>query len=304
MEFSGKPILIVVVGPTAVGKTNLCLKLAKKFDTEIISCDSRQFYREMNLGTAKPSLQELNEVRHHLINSHSIEENYDVKSFEEDVLGLLDQLFQTHQVVIMTGGSGLFADAVTEGMDEMPEIPTGLRQEVIREYQEKGLDYLQEEVKRLDPAYFEKVDQQNPQRLMRALEVCRGTGKPFSSFRVKTTVERPFRTIKIGLNRDREELYSRIDLRMDQMVDSGLFEEAESLMDQRHLNSLQTVGYQEIFGMLEGKYDREEAIRLLKRNSRRYAKRQLTWFRRDEKIHWFHPDQEEEIMAMIEDQIS
>ncbi|WP_268035222.1 tRNA (adenosine(37)-N6)-dimethylallyltransferase MiaA [Algoriphagus sp. PAP.12] len=304
MDFSEKPILILVVGPTAVGKTNLCLNLAKKFDTEIISCDSRQFYREMNLGTAKPTKEELSEVLHHMINSHSIEENYDVKSFEEDVLELLDQLFQKHRVVIMTGGSGLFADAVTEGMDEMPEIPAGIREQVIKEYQEKGLEFLQEEVKRLDPAYFELVDQQNPQRLMRAVEVCRGTGKTFSSFRVKSKIERPFKTIKIGLNRDRDELYSRIDLRMDQMVETGLFEEAESLFDKRHLNSLQTVGYQEIFAMLEGKYDREEAIRLLKRNSRRYAKRQLTWFRRDEKIHWFHPDQEDEIIAFIENQIS
>jgi tRNA dimethylallyltransferase len=304
MDFSEKPILILVVGPTAVGKTNLCLNLAKKFDTEIISCDSRQFYREMNLGTAKPTKEELSEVLHHMINSHSIEENYDVKSFEEDALELLDQLFQKHQVVIMTGGSGLFADAVTEGMDEMPEIPAGIREQVIKEYQEKGLEFLQEEVKRLDPNYFELVDQQNPQRLMRAVEVCWGTGKTFSSFRVKSKIERPFKTIKIGLNRDRDELYSRIDLRMDQMVETGLFEEAESLFDKRHLNSLQTVGYQEIFAMLEGKYDREEAIRLLKRNSRRYAKRQLTWFRRDEKIHWFHPDQEDEIIAFIENQIS
>lgn len=304
MDFSEKPILILVVGPTAVGKTNLCLNLAKKFDTEIISCDSRQFYREMNLGTAKPTKEELSEVLHHMINSHSIEENYDVKSFEEDALELLDQLFQKHRVVIMTGGSGLFADAVTEGMDEMPEIPAGIREQVIKEYQKKGLEFLQEEVKRLDPAYFELVDQQNPQRLMRAMEVCRGTGKTFSSFRVKSKIERSFKTIKIGLNRDRDELYSRIDLRMDQMVETGLFEEAESLFDKRHLNSLQTVGYQEIFAMLEGKYDREEAIRLLKRNSRRYAKRQLTWFRRDEKIHWFHPDQEDEIIAFIENQIS
>lgn len=304
MDISKKPILILVVGPTAVGKTNLCLNLAKKFDTEIISCDSRQFYREMNLGTAKPTREELKEVPHHMINSHSIEENYDVKSFEEDSLELLDQLFQKHKVVIMTGGSGLFADAVTEGMDEMPEITAGIREELIKEYQEKGLEFLQNEVKRLDPDYFEIVDQQNPQRLMRALEVCRGTGKTFSSFRMKIKIERPFETIKIGLNRDRDELYSRIDLRMDLMVEAGLFEEAESLFDKRNLNSLQTVGYQEIFGMLEGKYDREEAIRLLKRNSRRYAKRQLTWFRRDEKIHWFHPDQEDEIIAFIENQIS
>ncbi|TDQ18574.1 tRNA dimethylallyltransferase [Algoriphagus boseongensis] len=298
-----KKFLILVVGPTAVGKTDLCIKLAKKFNTEIISCDSRQFYREMNLGTAKPSSQELAEVKHHLVNSLSIQDDYDVKRFEQEALGILDKLFSKKNVVIMTGGSGLFADAVTEGLDDMPDLAPEVRELVIKEYQEKGLEWLQQEVEKGDPEYFAQVDRQNPQRLMRALEILRGTEKKFSSFRVKRKVERPFTTLKIGLDRDREELYSRIDQRMDQMIAQGLFEEAESLFEYRVFNALQTVGYTEIFGYLEGNYDRDEAIRLLKRNSRRYAKRQLTWFRRDEQIQWFHPEQTEEIIQWVATQI-
>ncbi len=295
--------MILVVGPTAVGKTDLCLNLAKKFKTEIISCDSRQFYREMNLGTAKPSTEELSEVPHHLINSLSIEEAYDVRKFEQDVLTLLEQLFSTHRVVIMTGGSGLFADAVVKGLDDIPEVDPDIRPKIIWEFEEKGLEWLQNEVEQADPEYFSQVDRLNPQRLMRALEVCRGTGLKFSSFRVKKKTDRPFKTIKIGLNRDREDLYRRIDLRMDEMIEKGLFEEAEALFDKRHLNALQTVGYSEIFGYLEGQYDREETVRLLKRNSRRYAKRQLTWFKKDPDIQWFHPDQSAEIFSWIQDQM-
>ncbi|MDF2158146.1 tRNA (adenosine(37)-N6)-dimethylallyltransferase MiaA [Algoriphagus sp. CAU 1675] len=301
---SNSTYLILVVGPTAVGKTDLCLNLAKKFNTEIVSCDSRQFYRELNLGTAKPSPKELSEVPHHLINSLSIEEDYDVKKFEEDALLILDHLFQKHQVVIMTGGSGLFADAITRGFDEIPDIDPEIRSQLIQEYEQKGLEFLQKEVQRLDPEYYSQVDVQNPQRLMRALEVYRGTGMPFSSFRRKTIVQRPFKIIKVGLTRDREELYQRIDLRMDQMIEAGLFEEAAQFFDKRNLNALQTVGYQEIFGYLEGKYDKKEADRLLKRNSRRYAKRQMTWFRRDQEIQWFHPSQEKEILEWIESQIA
>ncbi|SFU17405.1 tRNA dimethylallyltransferase [Algoriphagus locisalis] len=300
---SNQSYLILVVGPTAVGKTDLCLNLAKKFKTEIVSCDSRQFYREMNLGTAKPSSDELNEVPHHFINSLSIEQEYDVRKFEREALALLDSLFQNHQVVIMTGGSGLFADAVVNGLDEMPEIDPGVRARIIEEYEEKGLVFLQEEIAKNDPEYFAKVDQKNPQRLMRALEIWRGTGQKFSSFRVKSKKERPFEVIKIGLERDREELYSRIDTRMDQMITAGLFDEADALFGKRHLNALQTLGYSEIFGYLEGKYDKEEAIRLLKRNSRRYAKRQMTWFKKDESIRWFSPEMQEEIQEFLINQI-
>lgn len=295
--------LILVVGPTAVGKTSLCLSLAKRYQTGILSCDSRQFYREMNLGTAKPSPSELTQVHHYFINSRSIEEDYDVKQFEKDAINLLEQLFVKNAVVVMTGGSGMFADAVTDGLDEMPEIDPSIRQSIIEEYQIKGLSFLQEEVKNSDPVYYEVVDQQNPQRLMRALEVFRGTGKPFSNFRIKQKKNRPFEVIKIGLERPREELYQRIESRMDQMIASGLFDEADSLFGKRKLNALQTLGYTEIFDFMEGKYDREEAIRLLKRNSRRYAKRQLTWFKKDTAVKWFNPDNEGAILAYLDTHI-
>lgn len=295
--------LILVVGPTAVGKTDLCLKLAKKFNTEIVSCDSRQFYKETNLGTAKPSLSELAQARHHLINTLSIEEDYDVKQFEKDALEALNGIFQTHSVAIMTGGSGLFADAITQGFDDIPNVDPEIRSRLIAQFELNGLEWLRSEVCQADPEYYEQVDRQNPQRLLRALEVYIGTGSKFSRFRVKKQVVRSFRTIKIGLERDREELYKRIDSRMDQMIASGLFTEAEALFEKRHLNALQTVGYSEIFGYLEGRYGREEAVRLMKRNSRRYAKRQLTWFRRDPEIRWFHPDQAEEILAWVSSQI-
>ena len=297
---TGKKFLILVVGPTAVGKTDLCLKLAKKFNTEIISCDSRQFYREMNLGTAKPSLEELKEVRHHFINSLSIEDGYDVRKFEQEAIQLLENLFSGHQAMIMAGGSGLFADAVVKGLDDIPDIDAEIRNEIIREFEQHGLQWLQQQVKYADPEYFGQVDRQNPQRLMRALEVFRGTGLKFSSFWLKKHSSRPFETIKIGLNRDRNELYQRIDFRMDMMIEKGLFDEAATLFSKRHFNALQTVGYSEVFGFMEGKYDRNEAIRLLKRNSRRYAKRQLTWFRKDPEIQWFHPDQENEINSWIQ----
>jgi tRNA dimethylallyltransferase len=296
--------LILVVGPTAVGKTDLCLKLAKKFQTEILSCDSRQFYREMNRGTAKPSADELAEVPHHFINNLSITDAYDVRKYEEEALDLLGKLFQKHRVVILTGGTGLFADVVVNGMDAIPEVAPEIREEIIHEYQSKGLTWLQVAVQEVDPEFYAQVDRANPQRLMRALEIWRGTGLKFSSFRTKNKVKRPFEVIKIGLDRPREELYRRIDSRMEQMLAKGLFAEAEGLFEKRGLNALQTLGYTEIFDFLEGKYDKEELIRLLKRNSRRYAKRQLTWFRRDPLIHWFHPSEEQEILAFIEDQIA
>lgn len=296
--------LILVVGPTAVGKTDLCLKLAKKFQTEILSCDSRQFYREMNRGTAKPSLQELAEVPHHFINNLSITDSYDVRKYEEEALELLSHLFQKHRVVLMTGGTGLFADAVVHGMDEIPEVAAQIRQEIIQEYQSKGLSWLQGAVKMVDPEFYEQVDQANPQRLMRALEVWKGTGLKFSGFRTKKKAVRPFEVIKIGLDRPREELYQRIDQRMEAMLAEGLYEEAESLFEKRGLNALQTLGYTEVFDFLEGKYDQMELVRLLKRNSRRYAKRQLTWFKRDAQICWFHPDEQEKIGSFIENQIA
>jgi len=257
----------------------------------------------MNVGTAKPSEDELQQVPHHFINSLSIDENYDVRMYEKDSLELLERLFDKHQVVIMTGGSGMFADAVTNGMDEIPAVDAVIRKQIIEEYTAHGLEHLQQEVAKNDAEYYSQVDQKNPQRLMRALEVIRGTGRPFSSFRIKNKVERPFQIIKVGLEREREELYARIDSRMDQMIGSGLFDEAKSLFNKRELNALQTVGYTEVFGFLNGDYTKEEAIRLLKRNSRRYAKRQLTWFRKDPTIRWFHPEQEGAVEDYIKDQM-
>ncbi|MBS9524804.1 tRNA (adenosine(37)-N6)-dimethylallyltransferase MiaA [Litoribacter alkaliphilus] len=291
--------LIVVAGPTAVGKTDMCIKIAKKFNTSIISSDSRQFFREMEIGTAKPTLEERQQVAHHFIDSLSIHDQYDVRRFENDTLNLLNSLFETHDCVIMTGGSGLYIDAVCKGFDEMPEIPSQIRESLNELFQNEGIEVLQKRLKQVDPEYFEMVDRHNPQRLIRALEVFEGTGKPFSSFRLKNTVERPFNLIKIGLERDRELLYERINLRMDQMIEQGLFEEAEKIFPYRHLNALQTVGYSEIFGYLDGKYDKEEAVRLLKRNSRRYAKRQLTWFKKDPDMVWFSPDEAESIIKHI-----
>jgi len=301
--FKRNKYLITVVGPTAVGKTSLCLKIAKKFDTEIISADSRQFYRETNLGTAKPSIQELEEVKHHYIGHKSVFDTYDVKAFERDTLALLEGFYKEKDLAILTGGSGLFIDAICNGMDEIPDVDPELRQKLIGSYQENGIVFLQKELQLYDPVYFSEVDLNNPQRLMRALEVCMGTGKPYSSFRKKSKIQRPFQVIKIGLKREREELYGRIEQRMDAMIAQGLFEEAASLFEYRHLNALHTVGYTEIFGYLEGKYDKDEAIRLLKRNSRRYAKRQMTWFKRDADMTWFHPEQDSEIITFISKKI-
>lgn len=286
-------------GPTAVGKTAFSIQLAQALKTEIISADSRQLYRQMTIGTAKPEVHELRAVPHHFIDIIEPDTEYNAGQFERDALLLLEQLFEQHQTVVVAGGSGLYVQALVRGMDQMPEVPPSFREALNREFHEKGLSPLLAELQSSDPAYFESVDKQNPARILRALEVCRATGAPYSSFRKQAFTSRSFETIKIGLERPREELYSRIDLRMDQMIAQGLFEEAERLYPYRQLNALQTVGYQEIFGYMEGAYDREETIRLLKRNSRRYAKRQLTWFKKDEDFCWFHPHQLEEALAFI-----
>jgi len=292
-----------VAGPTAVGKTDLCINLAKKFNTTIISADSRQFYKEINIGTAKPTTAQLAEVQHHFIDTLSIHQEYDVGKFEMDALQLLDKLFLDTDLVIMTGGSGLYLDAVTKGFDAMPAIDPSVRALLNATYEKEGLLNLQKKLLDADPAYYEKVDLNNPQRLIRALEVYHSSGKPYSSFHKQQVNPRPFNTTKIALERDREELYSRIDQRMDQMIAEGLFEEATALYPYRAHNALQTVGYKEIFGYMDGEYDIAEAIRLLKRNSRRYAKRQMTWFRKDEAYRWFHPSQTQEIIKYIADSL-
>ncbi|QHT70272.1 tRNA (adenosine(37)-N6)-dimethylallyltransferase MiaA [Rhodocytophaga rosea] len=292
--------LIVVVGPTAVGKTDLCVRLAKQLGAEIISADARQFFREMNIGTAKPSLEERGGVSHHLINSHSIVDSYNAGDFERDALQILEQLYKHTNVAIVTGGSGLYIKALCEGMDEMPEIEESIREQLNTIYMNEGLPVLLSQLDQLDPEYAASVDRANPQRIIRALEVCLASGKPYSSFRKKSKAIRPFRFTKIGLQRNREELYARIDARMDAMLAEGLVEEVKRLQPYRMQNALQTVGYTEVFDFLDGKYDETEMIRLLKRNSRRYAKRQITWFSRDPEIRWFHPSDYTQIIAYIQ----
>lgn len=299
----GSKNLIVVAGPTAVGKTALAIRLAKHFKTEIISADSRQIYRELELGTAKPSKEELTQVKHHFVNSRSINEDYDAGKFGVEAREIIDILFKQNDVIVMCGGSGLYIKAVVEGFDDLPEVAAGTRESINEEYKQKGLDWLQKQVEESDPDYFEIVDKRNPQRLIRALEMIRTTGKPFSEFRKKENIVLPFNVIKIGLELDRDELYKRIDDRMDKMIGAGLLDEAKKFFTQRHLNSLQTVGYQEVFEYLDGKYDRDEAIRLMKRNTRHYAKRQFTWFKKDAAIRWFHPYDWDKILREIEEKI-
>lgn len=292
--------LIVIVGPTAVGKTSLAIQLAQQLKTEIISADSRQIYKELKIGTAKPTPEELTAIKHHFIDIKSIEEDYDAGQFGRDALALIHELFKKFDRLILCGGSGLYVRAITDGFDEMPEVTKGVREKIINEYQEKGLTWLQQQVEAFDPDYFSIVDQKNPQRLMRALELNYSTGQTLDKLRKKNKLTHSFSMVRIGLELDREELYQRIDTRMDAMIEAGLFEEAKHFYPQRELNALQTVGYHEIFGFLDGLYDKEEAIRLLKRNSRRYAKRQMTWFKRDKEIKWFKSDEVSDIIEVIQ----
>ena len=295
----GKKILLVIVGPTAVGKTGLSISLAKELETHIISADSRQFFREMNIGTAKPTTDEMKGVKHYFIDHLSIHDVYNIADYEKDALDCVAREFLKKDLLILTGGSGLYVKAVCEGIDDIPAVDPEIRQSLNELLEEKGIDHLSQNLKRQDPAYFSKIDLNNPQRIIRALEVCLGTGKPYSSFLKGRKQKRPFEIVKIGLNLSRELLYARINQRMDGMVSSGLFEEAERLYPFKELNALQTVGYKEIFDYLDGEYDRREAIRLLKRNSRRYAKRQLTWFNRDPSIEWFLPDEYDRVLAYV-----
>jgi len=294
--------LVSIVGPTAVGKTKLAIALADKLGTEIISADSRQFYREMTIGTAKPTLFELDQAKHHFIDTHSVEQYYSAGEFEREALATLDDLFKMHQNVISVGGSGLYLKALWQGLDDMPEIEEGIREQLNAEFQQTGLEPLLAELQEKDSSYFDQVDRHNHQRVIRALEVIRSTGEPFSSFRQNQPKEpRSFVNVKIGLEMERDKLYARIDARMDAMIAAGLFEEAERLYPFRKMNALQTVGYKEIFDLFDGKYDREEAVRLLKRNSRRYAKRQLTWFKADPEIKWFDAESPvEEILVSLQ----
>lgn len=291
--------LIVIAGPTASGKTKLGIELAKHFNTEILSADSRQFYREMTIGTAKPDATELAEVKHHFIDNLSIQEEYSVGDYERDALAVLDEIYKDNEVAIMVGGSGLFIQAVCEGLNEFPEVPKEIRAELSRLYQKHGVWILQKELKEKDPTYYEEVDKSNHQRLIRALEICRVSDKPYSEFRNQPKPKRAFTPIYLIMDWEREKLYDRINLRVDMMMRNQLLEEVKSLFEYRQLNALQSVGYQEFFKHLEGEYDIQEAIRLVKRNSRRYAKRQMTWFRKIEAAGFYNPDDYEGILAFI-----
>lgn len=299
-----KPNLIVVVGPTAIGKTSLSIDLAKHFETEILSADSRQFFKEMSIGTAAPGTEELSQAPHHFIHHISIEDDYSVGDFEKEALARLDELFLKHQNVIMVGGSGLYVDAVTKGLDEFPKVDETIRHDLNLEYQQHGIEFLQERLKKLDPEYFSEADIQNPHRLIRALEICIGTGKPYSSFRKNKSASRFFNSIFIGLDADRQVVYDRINRRVDLMVEEGLVEEARNLYEKRDLNALNTVGYKELFKHFEGDWGLEKAIEEIKKNTRRFAKRQFTWFKKNEQITWFdHTKPSEEIISFLERKI-
>ena len=278
--------LVLILGPTGVGKTELSLRVAEHYGCPILNCDSRQVFKSIPIGTAAPTEAERARVKHYFIATRALEEDYNAGQYERDALRVLEDLFRTHDVVVMTGGSMLYADAVCYGLDELPAVPAAIRRSVQESYEKHGLTWLQAEVQRLDPNYWEEVDQQNPARLAHCVELSLTTGKPYSSLRTNTRVQRPFRIVKVALERPREELYDRINRRVLQMIEDGLVEEARSVYPKRHLNSLQTVGYRELFACFDGEYDLNRAIELIQQNTRHYAKRQMTWFRRDQDIHW------------------
>ncbi|AZI26047.1 tRNA (adenosine(37)-N6)-dimethylallyltransferase MiaA [Pedobacter sp. G11] len=295
--------LIAIVGPTAIGKTALAIQLAQHFNTEILSADSRQFFKEMEIGTAKPSTKELTAATHHFINSHSVTQLFSTGDFEVEALEKLAQIFENNNLAILVGGSGLYVNALLNGLDEMPEIDLAIREKLNKQFEIDGLSAIQQDLARLDPEYFAKVDQQNPQRMIRGLEVVLSTGKKLSSMLSATKKVRPFNVIKIGLNTDRTVLYDRINKRVDQMVSNGLIDEVQSLEKFKELNALKTVGYSEIFDYLDDLISLEQAISAIKQNTRRFAKRQLTWFRRDEEITWFEPNDDKSVINFIQHQL-
>ncbi|MCF1422704.1 tRNA (adenosine(37)-N6)-dimethylallyltransferase MiaA [Mangrovimonas futianensis] len=286
MMHNGK-FLISIVGPTAIGKTSLSIKLAQYYNTEIISADSRQFFKEMRIGTAAPTKEELKAAKHHFIHHISIEDEYNVGSFERDALSKLENLFDKYNIVIMVGGSGLYVDAVTKGLDNFPDIDPKIREDLNKQLATSGLESLQKQLQKLDPKSYQNIAIDNPHRVIRALEICLGTNKPYSSFLNKKESKRPFKTIHVGLTADRNIIYDRINQRVDLMMSLGLLEEVKSLESKKHLNALNTVGYKELFIFLEGAWTKEFAISEIKKNSRRFAKRQLTWFKKNESTIWF-----------------
>jgi tRNA dimethylallyltransferase len=299
-----KPLLVIIAGPTGVGKTNTAIQIAKKINTEIISADSRQIFKEMTIGTAVPSGRELNQVKHHFIQSHSIHENFNASQYEFEVIDCLNTLFQKHSCAILAGGSGLYIDAVCNGIDDLPTIPVAVREKYKNLFEEKGIEYLQDLVKQNDPDYYFRVDIQNPKRLLKALEVFEITGKPYSSLLTNQDKERSFRTIKIILDLPRNELYNRINNRVDKMISEGLVVEAQNLIQHKNLTPLKTVGYKELFDYFENKLSLEEAIVQIKNHSRAYARRQLTWFRRYKSAFWFTPSDTVSIVKLINSELN
>ena len=296
--------LVILLGPTGVGKTELSLRIAEWFGTCILSADSRQIYRDLPIGTAAPTPEQLARVKHYFVGLLDLADYYSASQFETDVLTLLPILYKEHDVVVMTGGSMMYIDAVTKGIDDIPTVRADIREQVWADYHAKGLAPLLEELREADPVHYDEVDRQNYKRVVHAVEICRQTGLPYSSFRTRTRKERPFRIIQVGLTRDREELYDRINRRVDQMIADGLEDEARRVYPFRALNSLNTVGYKELFKYFEGEWTRDEAIEKIKRNSRVYARKQMTWFKRDTDIKWFHPSQETEIETYIQEKIT
>lgn len=289
--------LIVITGPTAVGKTALTIQLACHYGIPVINADSRQIYRELKIGTAAPTVKQLQQAKHYFVGTKSIEDYYNASIYEQEVMSILKT--SSSDMNLLSGGSMMYIDAVCNGIDDIPTVRDDIRLEMKRRYQAEGLEALCEDLKRLDPEHYAIVDRKNHRRVIHALEVCYQTGRTYTSFRTQQKRERPFRIVKIGLNREREELYNRINLRVDQMIEQGLLYEVEGLYARRHLNALNTVGYKELFDYMDGRWSKEEAIERIKGNTRRYARKQLTWFKRDDSVCWFHPDQQEEILKYI-----
>ncbi len=294
----------MILGPTGVGKTELCLRVAEYFHIPIINADSRQIFREIPIGTAAPTEEQRRRVKHYFVGTHSIDDYYSASMYEEDAVKLINQLLLQDECALMTGGSMMYIDAVCNGIDDIPTIREDIRTEMKRRYAEEGLDALVEELRKLDPEHYAIVDKKNYRRVIHALEICHQTGKTYTSFRVGEKKERPFRILKIGLNRDREELYQRINQRVDEMMCQGLLEEVKKMYPKRHLNSLNTVGYKELFNYLDGTWTLEEAVERMKGNTRRYMRKQLTWFKRDPEIRWFHPDEADGIIHYIEENLN
>ncbi|MDH6355285.1 tRNA dimethylallyltransferase [Dysgonomonas sp. PH5-45] len=293
--------LIVLLGPTGVGKTDLSLNLAEYYRCPVISADSRQFYKGLEIGTAAPTPEQLRKVKHHFVGSLSVDDYYSASEFEAEAIRLIEELHRQHSHLVLAGGSMMYVDALCKGIDDIPTIDESLRKDLYEQYENKGLEHIRQQLKTLDPAFYAQVDLKNHKRVIHALEVCLMTGKPYSSFRTNSVKERPFRIIRIGLTRNREELYGRINRRVDQMMQDGLLDEAKSHLPNKHLNSLNTVGYKELFKYLEGEWELDFAIEKIKRNTRVYARKQLTWFKRDESIHWFNLSEltEEQVLKQI-----